>query len=154
MFAAARQVEFVPIVRAPQRLDKLPSKDPTQDLHRQEEARVLRMDPALVIRRESPCRHDAMHVRMTDQRLAPRVQDGQHSDLRAEMPRIGRDLAQGRSAGLKQPRVQTGAVPIGQRQERMRERENDMHIGHIEQIALPRAQPALASLRLALRAVP
>ena len=36
----------------------------------------------------------------------------------------------------------------------MRECEDDVHIRHVEQIALRRAEPALARLRLALWAVP
>ena len=112
------------------------------------------MDPALVIRRESAGRHDAVDVRMADQRLPPRVEDAQHADLGAEMAWVRGDLAERRRARLKEPGVQTGAVPIGQRQERMREREDDVHIRHVEQLALARAEPALARLRLALRAVP
>src|SRR5712691_7864475 len=112
------------------------------------------MNPALVIGRESTGRHDAMHMWMADQRLAPRVEDAEHADLRAEMARVRRDLSECSRAQLQEPRVQTGTVPIRQGQERMRQREDDVHIRHIEQIALPRAEPALARLRLALRAVP
>ncbi len=36
----------------------------------------------------------------------------------------------------------------------MREREDDVHIRHVEQVPLTRVEPALARLRLALRAVP
>ena len=55
---AAGEIELVPVVGAPQRVDKLPAKDPTQDFHGEEEARVLRVHPALVIERESARRHD------------------------------------------------------------------------------------------------
>ena len=112
------------------------------------------MDPALVIGREAARRHDAMHVRMADQGLPPRVEDAQHADLRAEMARIGGDLAERRRARLEEPGVQAGAVSIGQRQQRMREREDDVHIRHVEQLPLARVEPALPRLRLALRAVP
>ena len=107
-----------------------------------------------MIGRQTTGRHDAMHVRMADQGLAPRVEDAQHADLRAEMPRVGGDLAERRRARLEEPRVQARAVPIGQRQQRMREREDDVHIRHVEQLALARVEPALPRLRLALRAVP
>jgi hypothetical protein len=36
----------------------------------------------------------------------------------------------------------------------MRKREDDVHVRHVEDLALARLQPALAGLRLALRAVP
>src|SRR6188472_2922891 len=63
------------------------------------------------------------------------------------MTGIGGDLTERRRARLKEPRVQTGPVPIGQGQQRMRQREDDMHIRHVEELALAR-------LRLTLRAVP
>ena len=106
-----------------------------------------------MIGREPARRHDAVHVRMADQGLAPRVEDAQHADLRAEMPRVGGDLAERGGARLEEPGVQPGAVPIGQRQQRMREREDDVHIRHVEEFPLARAEPALARLRLTLRAV-
>ena len=154
VLGGAGEIEFVPGVRAPERVDKLPAKDPTEDLHGQEEAGVLRLDPALVIGREAAGRHDAVHVRMADQGLSPGVEDAQHADLGAEMSRIGGDLAERRRARLKEPRVQARTIPIGQRQERMRQREDDVHIRHVEQLPLARLEPALAGLRLALRAVP
>src|SRR5918995_502382 len=95
-----------------------------------------------------------MDVRMPDERLSPRVEDAQHADLGSEMPRIRGDLAQGRRAGLKQPRVQRSAVAIRQRQQIMREREDDVHIRHVAQLTLARVEPALPRLRLALHAVP
>ena len=107
-----------------------------------------------MIGREPARRHDAVHVRMADQGLAPRVEDAQHADLRAEMSRVGRDLAERRRARLEEPGVQARAIPIGQRQQRMREREDDVHVRHVEQLALARVEPALPRLRLALRAVP
>ena len=62
-------------------------------------------------------RHDAVHVRMADQGLPPRVEDRQHADLRPEMPRISGDLSERGRADLEEPRVQTGTVPIDQRQQ-------------------------------------
>src|SRR4051812_45139381 len=99
-------------------------------------------------------RDHAMHVRMTDQGLPPRVEDAEDADRGAKMSRIGGDLTERRRARLKEPRVQTGPVPIGQGQERMREREDDVHIRHVEELPLARVQPAFARLRLTLRTVP
>jgi hypothetical protein len=36
----------------------------------------------------------------------------------------------------------------------MREREDDVHIRHVEEFPLARVEPALAGLRLALRTMP
>ena len=69
------------------------------------------------------------------------------------MPWVGGDFAERGRSRLKQPGVQTRTIPVGQWQERMREREDDVHIRHVEQIALARVEPALPRLRLTLRAV-
>ena len=96
-----------------------------------------------MIRREPAGRHDAVDVRMADQGLPPRVEDAQDADLRAEMARIGRDLAQRRRTGAGRARC-TGARHCDRRAEqRMREREDDVDIRHVEQLALPRV-PASA----------
>src|SRR5262249_3722078 len=154
VLAAAGQVELVAVVRASYLSKKLPAKDTTEALHGEEEARVRGMNPAGVIGRQPARRHHAVDVGMTNQRLSPRVEDAQYTDLGAEMARMSRNLAERRRTRLKEPRVQTRAVPIGQRQEPMREREDDMNIGHVEELALARVEPALPRLRLALWAVP
>jgi hypothetical protein len=112
------------------------------------------MNPALMIRRQAAGRHDAVHVWMADQRLPPCVKNAEDPDLGAQMSGIGRDLAEGRRARLEQPGVQAGPIPMAERQERMRQREDDVHIRDVEQVALAGAEPALARLRLTLRAVP
>ena len=108
----------------------------------------------LVIGRQAAGRHDTVHVGMTDQRLPPRVEDAEDADLRPQMARVGGDLAQRGRTRLKEPGVQLRGVAIAQRQQRMRERKDDMHVRHVEQLALARVQPALPRLRLTLRAVP
>src|SRR6266850_94239 len=87
MLAAARQVELLARVGAPQSLHKLPTKDPAQDLHRQEEARVFGMNPALVIGRQPTSGDDAVDVRMADQGLPPRVEDAEYANLRTATSR-------------------------------------------------------------------
>ncbi len=52
-----------------------------------------------------------------------------------------RDLPKRRGAQLEQSRVHTRAVPRGHGQERIREREDDVHIRHREQVP-PRRSPA------------
>jgi hypothetical protein len=44
--------------------EQLPAKDATERVHREEEAGVLRMDPALMIGGQTASRDDAVHVRM------------------------------------------------------------------------------------------
>jgi hypothetical protein len=95
-----------------------------------------------------------MHVRMADQGLPPRVEDAQHADRCAEVARVGRDVTERRRTRLKEPRVEACAIPIGQGQQSVWEREDDVHIGHVEQVSLARVKPTLPRLRLALWAVP
>ena len=73
---------------------------------------------------------------MADQGLPPRVKNAEDPDLGAQMSGIGRDLAERRRARLEEPGVQAGTIPIAERQERMRQREDDVHIRHVEQVAL------------------
>jgi hypothetical protein len=82
------------------------------------------------------------------------VEDAQHANLSAKVTRVGGDLTECCGAGMKEPRVQEGAVPIGQGQQVMRQGENDVYIWHIEQLPLAGVKPALSGLRLTLRAVP
>jgi hypothetical protein len=86
-------------------------------------------------------------------KTAPK-EDAQDANLGTQMSRVGRDRAERRGARLEEQGVEARAVPKGQGQQAMREREDDVHVGHLEQLALARVQPALPRLRLALRAVP
>ena len=108
VLAATGEIEVLLVVRASERLDRLPAKNPAEDLHREEEARIRRIDPALVIGGQATGRHDAVHVRVTDQGLPPRVQDAQHANLRPEVARVSRHFAERRRARVKEPRVQDG----------------------------------------------
>ena len=132
VLAATGEFELVVVVRAAERLDKLPAKDATQDLDGEEEACVLRMDPPLMIRREATRGYHAVDVWMADQRLAPGVEDAEYADLRTEMARVGGDLAEGRRTRVEEPGVQPRTIPIRQREQRMRQREDDVHIRHVE----------------------
>src|SRR5258705_11684203 len=70
------------------------------------------------------------------------------------MSRIGGDLTERGGARLKEPGVQARTIAIGQRQQRMREREDDVHVRDVEELLLTSVEPALARLRLTLRTVP
>jgi hypothetical protein len=50
MLTASSEIELAAVVRASERLDVLPAKHPAQDLDGKKEARVLRIDPPLMIR--------------------------------------------------------------------------------------------------------
>src|SRR5207245_1126285 len=48
----------------------------------------------------------------------------------------------------------TTRMAVAEPHERVRQRQDDVHIGHIEQLALTRGEPALTRLRLALGTMP
>src|ERR1039457_4497586 len=81
--------------------DKFAAKDTARYLHGQEE-RVARMDPALVVERQTTSRDHTMNVRMMSQILAPGVEHTQKADFRSEMFGVGGDLQQSRGAGTEQ----------------------------------------------------
>jgi len=80
---------------------ELAAKDTAQYLYGQEEG-VARMDPALVVERQTARGDHAMNVRVMLKILAPGVQYAQKADLRSEMFGIGRDLQQSRGGGAEQ----------------------------------------------------
>jgi hypothetical protein len=54
-----------------------------------------------VIRRQTAAGHDTVDMRVRLQGLSPGVQDGEQTDLSAEMLRIGCYFQQGRCTGLE-----------------------------------------------------
>ena len=94
-----------------------------------------------------------MDVGMSDERLPPRVQDAEEADRGAEVCGVGGDLAERRRAGAEQQVIETGRIASAQRVERVREREDDMHVRHVQQLAFARGQPAVSRVRLTLRTV-
>ena len=107
-----------------------------------------------MIGRQPARRHDAVDVRMADEGLAPRVENAQDADLGAQVARIRGHLTQRGRTRLEEQDVELCGVAIAERQQRMRQREDDMHVRHVEELALPGREPPGTRLRLALRAVP
>src|SRR5580700_11216918 len=68
--------------------DKFAAKDTAQYLHGQEE-RVARMDPALVVERQTTSRDHTMNVRMMQQILAPGMEHTHKADFRSEVFGVG-----------------------------------------------------------------
>ena len=88
------------------------AKEARQHRHRQEEAGPAG-DPAAAVRRRAAARHDAVHMGMMVQVLAPGVQHGDQADLGAEMLGIGGDDAQRLGRRLEQDAVDDRLVLEG-----------------------------------------
>ena len=111
-------------------------------------------DPARVVGRESTAGHHAVDVRMWSQRLSPGVEDGQEASLYAKMLRIGGDLEQCGSTGLKEQGKQLPLVLPYQRHKLMWDAEDEMIVVDRQQFLLPIPKPLVARSGLTLRAVP
>ena len=112
------------------------------------------MDPALVVGRQTTSRDHAMNVRMMLEVLAPGVEHAQEADLRAEMLGVGRNLQQSRGAGAEQEVVDDLLVLQSQPRKLVRQGEHDMHVADRQQFFAAFRQPLVASVGLALRAMP
>ena len=100
-FELSEKAELLLAEKALQPSDELTAKNAAKYLHGEEEM-VLGMDPARVVCGKASGRYDAMHVGMSLQVLSPGVEHAQKANIGAEMLRIGGDLRQRLSAGLKQ----------------------------------------------------
>lgn len=132
--------------------NELAPKDATQDAYREEEVRTP-LDPLLAVGGESASRNHAMQVGMMHQVLAPRMQDGEKANLRAEMLGLGGNLQERFGSGLEQEAVDDALVRQRQGAQLGWQREYDVEVGDVEQFRLPRLQPSRAGRGLALGAV-
>src|SRR6202165_181466 len=97
---AAGKHELVLTKGALQTGDELAAKDAAEYLYRQEEW-IARMNPVLVIKRQTTRRDHAMNVRMMLKILSPGVEHAQEADFRSEMFGISSDLQQSRGAAAE-----------------------------------------------------
>ena len=104
--------------------------------------------------REAAARYDDMGVRMVDQWRSPGVEHGGEPDARAEVLGVGRDRHQGLGGDFQQQVIDDRLVLIGDVGDRPRQGEDDMEIGHGQEIGLAVGQPLFGSNGLALGAVP
>jgi len=66
------------------------SEESRQHPDGEKEPRAAR-DPPRAVEGRSAAGHDAVQMRMMDERLSPGVEDGEEADLRPEVARVGRD---------------------------------------------------------------
>ena len=86
--------------------------------------------------------------------LPPRVQDGDHAGLGAEVFRVGSDGADRFGRGLEQHVVDDRLVLQGDGGDGRRHRENDMEIRNWQEFGTPVGEPLGPRQPLALGAVP
>src|SRR2546428_12847883 len=107
------------------------------------------MDPSLVIGRQAAGGNHTVQVWMMHQGLSPRVQHAQEADNGTEVLGIGGHLQKRGGAGPEQETVDDLLVVECQRRQLMRECEDHMHVGNVEQFLAAGSQPLFACVGLA-----
>jgi hypothetical protein len=102
---AAGHVEVAP-VEGPLQTSEIPAaEDLGQRAHGKEEAGP-RGNPAPPIGRERATGHDAVHVHMRRERLAPGMEHGGHAELPAEVARIAAEPRERGGGGVKEQPIE------------------------------------------------
>ena len=114
---------------------KQPPKESREHAHRQEETRAAG-HPALAIGTQATAWDYAVQMRMVQQILAPGMQNGDETDLGAQVLGIGRNRAQGLSRGVKQEVIDYGLVLVRDRRDGLGQRKDDVEIRHGKEVGL------------------
>ena len=131
---------------------KLTPEHAAEHAHRQEESGPAG-DPARAIESQPASRHDAMHMRMVLEVLAPGVEDRQDSDLGPEMLGIGGDLLQRFGGGSEQKAVDLPLILKRDRTKRRGKRKNHMKVLDGQELGFPCLHPLRRGGGLALGTV-
>lgn len=134
-------------------LSELASEHFGKDIYGKKEL-WMRWNPVSMIERKAARRHHTVDVGMMLELLIPRMQHAEETDLGSQSLRIACNLQQRFRTQAKEQIVHHALVLQSQRRQFMRERKNNMHIACRQKLTLACRQPAVASVRLALGAVP
>ncbi len=94
-----------------------------------------------------------MQVHVTGQRLSPGMQHRAHAELSAEAFGVGGERRQRRPDGLEQEPVELARMPLDPGVERVRQREDQVVVGHRQHGGAFAFTPGLGGLALAARAM-
>jgi|SRR5215467_5538483 len=112
------------------------------------------MDPAGVIWGQTSGWDEAVDMRVSEQVLAPGMQDGEESDLGAQVLGIGGYLEKGFRTSAEQEVIEDLFVLQQQLRELMRQGEDNVDIGDRQEFILASGDPLVASSALTLGTVP
>jgi len=142
----------VAIMGASEAVEELRATHDREGPHGEEKRRPAR-DPSCAVGAEGTARHDTVEVDVLGERLAPGVEDGRDADGPTEVAGVAPEGQKGVGHGAKQEVVDDARIPLGERIERVREREDDVKVRDREQLGPARREPAVAGNRLTRRAV-
>jgi len=129
--------------------EQLAAEQALQREHRYQEARTCGVPLLLCI--EPAGADEAVHMRMATQRATPGVQGHEQAGGGPQVPRIGTQLQQALACAIEQQLVEPGAVELPQRDELVRQGEDDVEVGAGQQALQLRGQPLLTCLHGAAR---
>jgi hypothetical protein len=112
------------------------------------------MDPAGVIWGQTSGWDEAVDMRVSEQVLAPGMQDGEESDLGAQVLGIGGYLEKRFRTGAEQEVIEDLFILQHQLTELMRQGEDNVDIGDRQEFILASGDPVVASSALTLGTVP
>src|SRR6267378_3173435 len=147
------KVELAVMKGTLERFVEFAAKDNAEHLDGKKEI-VAWIDPVRVIGRQPTGRHHAMYMRVKFEFLSPGMQHAEEADFCTEMLGIARDLHKSFRTGAKQEIVDDLLVLQDQGGQTTRKREDHMDVAGREKLLATRCEPAVASPRLTLRAVP
>jgi hypothetical protein len=145
--------EFTAIKGLSQQFKKQAPKQPGQNPHWQEEARLARY-PLLRLQRQPSAGHDAVQMRVMQQVLAPRMQYCNKAHLSAKMLRISRYGAQRLGGGLEQDVVDHSLVLKRDGCDFLWDGEDHVEVFDRQKFSLTILKPLVTRERLALWTMP
>ena len=134
-----------------QGVEELPAEDLRERLDGEEEAAPGR-DPASV-GGECAAGDERVHMQVLGEGLAPGVQHEGGGDLAAGPSRVAAELAQRGRCGGEQQFIDCARIALGERVELVRQGEDEVEVGHRQELGAPSGEPAFLRQRLALGAV-
>ena len=101
---------MLPAVKAFEAGDELAAEDSAQHLDGEKKAGITRMHPTGMIASDASRWNDAVDVRMSEQVLAPGVENAEDADLRTQVLGVRRDFQQGGGSGGEQEMIKLTRV--------------------------------------------
>jgi len=144
---AAGKRETVAIMGASEAVEELRATHDREGPHGEEKRRPAR-DPSCAVGAEGAARHDTVEVDVPGGRLAPGVEDGRDADGPTEVAGVAPEGQKGVGHGAKQEVVDEARIPLGERIEGMRKREDDVEVRDGKLLGSPSLEPPITRGRL------
>ena len=148
----AEELQLSGLVQLGQSFQNEPPVEPGQNPNGEEEVPAAG-DPFCTIRRQSTSRHDHVDMGVVCHCRTPSVQHRRHTDLCAQMLRIGGDLDHGIGTRAHQQIVDCAFVLVGDVSDWLWQREDQMEVAHGQQFGFACSQPCFCGGGLALGTV-